>query len=140
MAVLINGTKEYDREGKQVRTCMVIARAIKDGQRYVSKNGKDIGKTTVIPYNRQDGTALFLDIVAFGDDAYPVIESEKGDKIMAAGRIEEREYNGKTYLSLVADMFENLSQKQFAAKPGAMDAQDFQPCAGGDIPDDDVPF
>lgn len=138
--MLINGVKEYDREGKQVRTCMVIARTIKDGQRYVSKNGKDIGKTTVIPYNRQDGTALFLDIVAFGDDAYPVIESEKGDKIMAAGRIEEREYNGKTYLSLVADMFENLSQKQFVAKPGTIDAQELQPCAGGDAEDDDVPF
>ena len=138
--MLINGVKEYDREGKQVRTCLVIARTIKDGQRYVSKNGKDIGKTTVVPYNRQDGTALFLDVVAFGDGAYPVIEAEKGDKIMAAGRIEEREYNGKTYLSLVADMFENLSQKQFVAKPGTMDVQEFQPCADGDIADDDVPF
>lgn len=138
--MLINGVKEYDREGKQVRTCLVIARTIKDGQRYVSKNGKDIGKTTVVPYNRQDGTALFLDVVAFGNDAYPVIESEKGDKIMAAGRIEEREYNGKTYLSLVADLFENLSQKQFVTEPGAMDAQDLQPCADGDIADDDVPF
>ena len=138
--MLINGVKEYDREGKQVRTCLVIARTIKDGQRYVSKNGKDIGKTTVVPYNRQDGTALFLDVVAFGNDAYPVIESEKGDKIMAAGRIEEREYNGKTYLSLVADLFENLSQKQFVAEPGVMDAQDLRSCADGDIADDDVPF
>lgn len=138
--MLINGVKEYDREGKQVRTCLVIARTIKDGQRYVSKNGKDIGKTTVVPYNRQDGTALFLDVVAFGNDAYPVIESEKGDKIMAAGRIEEREYNGKTYLSLVADLFENLSQKQFVAEPGVMDTQDLRPCADGDIADDDVPF
>ena len=138
--MLINGVKEYDREGKQVRTCLVIARTIKDGQRYVSKNGKDIGKTTVVPYNRQDGTALFLDVVAFGNDAYPVIESEKGDKIMAAGRIEERECNGKTYLSLVADLFENLSQKQFVAEPGVMDTQDLQPCADGDIADDDVPF
>lgn len=138
--MLINGVKEYDREGKQVRTCLVIARTIKDGQRYVSKNGNDIGKTTVVPYNRQDGTALFLDVVAFGNDAYPVIESEKGDKIMAAGRIEEREYNGKTYLSLVADLFENLSQKQFVAEPGVMDTQDLQPCTDGDIADDDVPF
>lgn len=138
--MLINGVKEYDREGKQVRTCLVIARTIKDGQRYVSKNGKDIGKTTVVPYNRQDGTAFFLDVVAFGDDAYLVIESEKGDKIMAAGRIEEREYNGKTYLSLVADLFENLSQKCLRVQTGVMEFQELQPCADGDIADDDVPF
>ena len=110
--MLINGVTEYDKQGRQVKTCLVIARATKDGQRYSTKDGKPIGKTTIIPYTRKDGSPVFLDIVAFGSTAADVSMTAKGDRIIVAGRINEREYNEKSYTDLLVDYFQNLSAKE----------------------------
>ena len=110
--MLIKGVEYYDKQGNPIKTCLVIARATKDGQRYSTKSGSPIGKTTVIPYTRKEGSPVFLDLVAFGFDAAEIAMTAKGDKLLVSGRLEERKYNEKTYVSLLVDFFENLSAKE----------------------------
>lgn len=109
--MLINGVTEYDKMGREVKTCLIIARATRDGQQFEGKSGP-VGKVTVIPYTRQDGSALFLDLTGFGGIARCVAAVSKGDRVIAAGRIQEREYNGKQYVSLLLDFFENLTAEE----------------------------
>ena len=103
--MFVNGIKEYDKQGREVKTGIVAGAAARDGEIKVFDSGKCVGSVSVIAYHRQDGTAVFLTVKAWGDSAPAVGRLEKGDRFLAAGRIETRESNGKTYTDLTADLF-----------------------------------
>lgn len=131
--MFINGLPDYDRNGKEVKTGLVIAKATCDGDIRVTGTGKEVGSISVRAYSRKDGTAAFLTIKGWGKLARQLSVMVKGDTIVAAGRIETREYNGKTYTDLVADYIfpseaAQAPQKNFPIHGGAVpvSGDDFQ--------------
>lgn len=110
--MFVNGIKEYDKQGREIKTGIVAGSASKDGEIKVFNSGKRVGSVSVIAYHRQDGTAVFLTVKVWGDNALSVGSMKKGDRFLAAGRIEIRESNGKTYTDLIADLF--LTEKKAA--------------------------
>lgn len=103
--MFVKGMTEYDKQGREVKTGIVAGAAVRDGEIKVFDSGKRVGSVLVKAYSKQDGTAVFLTVKAWGDSAPAVGRLEKGDRFLAAGRIETREYNGKTYSDLMADLF-----------------------------------
>lgn len=131
--MFVNGIKEYDKQGREIKTGIVAGSASKDGEIKIFDSGKRVGSVSVIAYHRQDGTAVFLTVKAWGDSASIIGRLEKGDRFLAAGRIETREYNGKTYTDLIADLF--LTEKNFkpfapAGNPINVSADDFEELSG----------
>ena len=101
--MFINGITDYDRSGKEVKTGFVIAKATCDGDIRITSSGKEVGSISVRAYGRKDGTAAFLTVKGWGHLARQLSVMVKGDRVIAAGRLESREYNGKTYTDLIAD-------------------------------------
>lgn len=101
--MFIKGISDYNRQGQEVRTGLFAGTAIRDGEINVTKSGKRVGSVSVRAYSRKDGTAAFLTVKAWGDFADIVASLRKGDAFLAAGRIEDRAYNEKTYTDLVCD-------------------------------------
>ena len=101
--MFVLGAKDFDRNGKESSTALFAGSAIKDSEFKTTRNGKELGEVSVKAYNRKDGTAAFLTVKGWGPLARQVASLSKGDRFLAAGRLESREYNGKTYTDLVAD-------------------------------------
>lgn len=101
--MFIKGISDYNRQGQEVHTGLFAGSAIRDGEINVTQSGKRVGSVSVRAYSRKDGTAAFLTVKAWGNFADTVSSLQKGDAFLAAGRIENREYNGKTYTDLVCD-------------------------------------
>lgn len=101
--MLINGLPTYDREGKKLKTALIAARASKDGELRTTNSGKEVGSISVPAYDREDGTTAWITVNGWGHWARLLAYAHKGDSILAIGRIESREYEGKNYYDLVAD-------------------------------------
>ena len=129
--MFINGLPDYDRNGKEVKTGLVIARATCDGDIRVTGTGKEVGSISVRAYGRKDGTAAFLTVKGWGKLGRELSKLVKGDTVVAAGRLESREYNGKTYTDLVADF---ILPAGGDAKSGSFP---LPPGAAVDVPADD---
>ena len=103
--MFIKGSTEYSKDGKETQTGLVAAAAIRDGEVRTTSNGKEIGSVSVKAMSRKDGSAVFITVKGWGRIARQIAAVNKGDPILAAGRIENREYNGKTYTDLTCDFF-----------------------------------
>jgi single-stranded DNA-binding protein len=126
--MLILGCKDYDREGKEVRTALFAGNATGDGETHTTKSGKTCGTVSVKAYTRKDGTAAWLDLKTFDPDRGAALASlRKGDSLVAAGRMESREYNGKTYTTLMVDV---LLPAGFAPKAGRAPSAPAAPAQG----------
>ena len=100
----INGVRDYDREGREIQTGLFAGKVTRDAEVRTTSSGKQYCTTSVRAFTRKDGTAAFLTLKAWGGDMIARMQTlRKGDSILAAGRLEFREYNGKTYTDLVAD-------------------------------------
>lgn len=100
----IKGITEYAKDGSPVETALVAGRATSDGERRTTGGGKAYGTVSVKAFGRKDGTAAFLTVKAWDDPFASAIASlRKGDVFLVAGRIDRREYNGKSYTDLAAD-------------------------------------
>lgn len=139
--MFINGLPDYNKNGEEVKTGLVAATAIRDGELRITNSGKEVGSVSVRAYNRKDGTAAFITVKGWGHTARQLSGLNKGDSLMAAGRIETREYNGKNYTDLVADFVLTSSHpagtaENMNALQGRMDQAGFAPISGedGDLP------
>lgn len=120
--MFVSGVTDYTREGKQQKTALVAGRATSDGERRTTSGGKTYGTVSVRAYTRQDGTAAFLTVKAWDAHSAALLASlQKGDQLLAAGRLDIREYNGKTYTDLSADFVyagdQPVSGFRLAGKP-----------------------
>lgn len=133
-----NSVKDY-RDGQAIQTGMVIGFVTKDGEMRTTNSGKEVGSCSVKAYSKEDGSAAFLTVKGWGHLAQRLANVKKGDTILAAGRLDPREYNGKTYTDLVAD-FALVDSKEATVPNGvATIAQRAQ--AFNEIEDDgDLPF
>lgn len=126
--MFINGITDYDRNGNEVKTGLVIARATCDGDIRITSSGKEVGSISVRAYGRKDGTAAFLTVKGWGHLARQLSVMVKGDRVIAAGRLESREYNGKTYTDLIADyVWSTEKESHFPIQSGGVNvsAADF---------------
>ena len=99
----IKGITDYSRDGKQKETGLFAGIVSQDGELKHTQNGKEFGSASVRAFNRKDGTAAFMTIKSFGDYSRLIANLRKGDRILCAGTVESREYNGKTYTDMLVD-------------------------------------
>ena len=99
----IKGIPDYSRDGKQKETGLFAGLVSQDGELKQTQNGKEFGSASVRAFNRKDGTAAFMSIKSFGDYSRLIANLRKGDRILCAGAVESREYNGKTYTDMLVD-------------------------------------
>ena len=99
----IKGITDYSRDGKQKETGLFAGLVSQDGELKQTQNGKEFGSASVRAFNRKDGTAAFMTIKSFGDYSRLIVNLRKGDRILCAGTVESREYNGKTYTDMLVD-------------------------------------
>lgn len=99
----IKGIPDYSRDGKQKETGLFAGLVSQDGELKQTNSGKEFGSASVRAFNRKDGTAAFMTIKSFGDDSRLIANLRKGDRILCAGVIDTREYNGKTYTDMLVD-------------------------------------
>ena len=102
----ISGVKEYDKQGREMKTCCIFGRAIRDGEIKQTSNGKHIATISVKAYSKRDGSAEFVSVKAWdGPFLNAIGNTQKGDSMMVCGTLNEREYNGKNYVDLMADFY-----------------------------------
>lgn len=102
----IKGMTEYDKNGKEIKTCCIFGKATKDGEVKEINGGKHVASVSVKAFSKQDGNAEFVTVKAWdGPFARMIGNTAKGDSMMACGRLAEREYNGKTYVDLMVDYY-----------------------------------
>ena len=99
----IKGIPDYSRDGKQKETGLFAGIVSQDGELKQTQNGKEFGSASVRAFNRKDGTAAFMTIKSCGDYSRLIANLRKGDRILCAGVVESREYNGKTYTDMLVD-------------------------------------
>jgi single-stranded DNA-binding protein len=115
----IKGLTEFDRKGNEVKTACIFGKATRDGEVRKTGTGKNIASVSVKAYGKKDGSAEFVTIKAWdGPFLKPIGNTEKGDVMMACGRLVERKYNdkacdspeesernAKTYVDMIVDYY-----------------------------------
>ena len=99
----IKGITDYSKNGESRETGLFAGLVSQDGELKRTQNGKEFGSASVRAFNRKDGTAAFMTIKSFGDYSRLIANLRKGDRILCAGTVESREYNGKTYTDMLVD-------------------------------------
>lgn len=99
----IKGITDYTKQGESRETGLFAGLVSQDGELKQTQNGKEFGSASVRAFNRKDGTAAFMTIKSFGDYSRLIANLRKGDRILCAGTVESREYNGKTYTDMLVD-------------------------------------
>ena len=99
----IKGITDYNKQGESRETGLYAGLVSQDGELKRTQNGKEFGSASVRAFNRKDGTAAFMTIKSFGYYSRLIANLRKGDRILCAGTVESREYNGKTYTDMLVD-------------------------------------
>ena len=141
----IKGIPDYSRDGKQKETGLFAGLVSQDGELKQTQNGKEFGSASVRAFNRKDGTAAFMTIKSFGDYSRLIANLRKGDRILCAGVVESREYNGKTYTDMLVDFLmasdtipaASVPAENRAALTQRMDSAGFSEMMDGDS---ELPF
>lgn len=102
----ISGLKEYDKNGKEIKTACIFGRAVREGDVKETNSGKKIASVSVKAFGKKDGSAEFVTVKSWdGPFLRPISNTAKGDYMMACGRLEEREYNGKHYVDMMVEYY-----------------------------------
>ena len=95
------GTDSFN--GQNYDVYMLVGNAVSDAEIKQSKGGKAFGKVSVAAKKNPDSTTMFVTVTGFRGLSATVGSITKGAAIMAVGKLEKREYNGKTYWDMMAD-------------------------------------
>lgn len=89
---------------KSGETVLVAGRASNDAElKTVGENNTKICEFSLMIGKQEDGKGIFANCKAWRELAEFASYIKKGDSVCVVGRLESREYNGKTYTSVVAD-------------------------------------
>ena len=75
----------------------------RDAEMKTTTTGKFVTEFSLMAGKKPDGTTRFVNCKAWNDLAQAAASLRKHDSVMVAGRLESREYNGKTYNDIVCD-------------------------------------
>ena len=130
-------------------TWMAVGNATKDAElKYVGEKQSAMTTFSLACGKRPDTTTIFANCKAWRGVAELAAGISKGDAVCCIGKIEEREYNGKTYSTLVCEW---LNAAKLTASAPASKLDDFLSRAAsagvdvhvldGEMPDDgELPF
>lgn len=82
------------------------------------KVGLAVGKRSD-PEGGEKPATVWCNVVAWHGLASILSAARKGDSVLVVGRLESRDYEGKTYTDLVAEFVSVCSVSAAAARPGA---------------------
>lgn len=100
----IKGVTDYNKQGQARETGLFAGLVSQDGELRTTQGGKQYSSVSVRAFSRKDGTAAFMTVKSFQGDLLPIISNlRKGDRILCAGVVETREYNGKSYTDMLVD-------------------------------------
>ena len=101
---------------------IVAGWAVKDAElKHVGAKNSALCEFCLNVGKRKDTTTIFANCKVWYENAHYAANISKGDMVIAAGRLESREYNGKTYTDLICDYV------NFVPKPS-------EGCNSGDVP------
>lgn len=127
----IKGTPDYNKDGEKRETGLFIGPVTQDGELRTTGNGKHYGCVSVRAFNRQDGSAAFMTLKSFSTSLAGLLaELRKGDRILAAGVVETREYSGKQYTDMLLDFLTTEPDAAFSGGAAAAPAQNFAALSG----------
>lgn len=96
-------------------TWMAVGNATKDAElKYVGEKQSAMTTFSLACGKRPDTTTIFANCKAWRGVAELAAGITKGDAVCCVGKIEEREYNGKTYSTLVCEWL-NVAKPQITA-------------------------
>lgn len=117
----IRGIKDYSKNGEERETGLFAGLVSQDGELRSTQGGKQYATASVRAFNRKDGSAAFMTLKTFQPDLSSLVSNlRKGDRILAAGSVETRAYNGKTYTDMLVDFI--IPAEQLPALSGAQTA------------------
>ena len=103
---------------------LVVGTVTKDAEtKYVGAKNSCVTTFSLIAGQNKDTTKIFVNCKAWFHLAEYASGIQKGDSVCIIGKVEEREYNGKTYKTLVADW---LSFNSKSLKTGHTTQQSFE--------------
>ena len=116
---------------------LVAGNAVRDAEyKLVGEKNSPMCLFSLAVGKREDTTIIFVNCKAWRNNADYAAGIRKGDSVMAIGKIEEREYNDKTYKTLVADWLNYIGGDVEAAQTNTDGGNTF-----AELDDDgDLPF
>ncbi len=124
-------------------SCMAAGTVTRDAEmKHVGEKNRAVTSFSIAAGKRQDTTTIYVNVKAWGRLAEYAQGIRKGDAVCAVGRIEEREYNGKTYSDLVCDWLNCPTMTSGKAAPAPAPAAQTRADGFSDLEDDDgdLPF
>jgi single-strand DNA-binding protein len=113
----------------------------RDPEMKTTKTGKLVTEFSLIAGKKPDGTTRFVNCKAWNDLAQAAASLRKHDSVMVAGRLDSREYNGKTYSDLVCDWIgQSIGGCSPATHGGAPTAQPAEPTFTELADESELPF
>ena len=137
----IKGITDYDRNGEARNTGLFSGPISQDGELRTTQGGKTYATASVRAFNRKDGTAVFMTLKTFSESLTGLVSNlRKGDRVLACGVVENREYNGKQYTDMLLDFLltsdaapvSAVQSANRSALEGRMEASGFDPIDGED--------
>ena len=126
-------------QGKIGDSIIIIGNATKDAEfKHIGEKQSPNAKWGVAIGKDKDDNGIFVNCEAWRRLAYVATEIKKGDIVMVIGKVQEREYNEKTYRTLVADWVEKIGstrEVQQAPPPQEVPQEGFSAIEdSGDLP------
>lgn len=91
-------------QGKIGNMVIATGRATKDAElKYVGSKNSALCDFGLVVGEKEDGSAVFANCKAWWALGEYASRIRKGDNVCVIGKLESREYNGKTYTDLVAE-------------------------------------
>jgi hypothetical protein len=118
---------------------LVAGNAVRDAEyKLVGEKNSPMCLFSLAVGKREDTTTIFVNCKAWRNNADYAAGIRKGDSVMAIGKIEEREYNDKTYKTLVADWLNYIGESAVTA----VVISKAESAGFAELPDDDgeLPF
>ena len=122
----------------------VAGTCTKDAElKYVGEKQTPMCTFSLAVGKRQDTTTIFANCKAWRSLAVQASQVHKGDSVFAVGKIEENEYQGKTYKNLVMDYFGIQPKVDYAGGEQVKSESEIRSALaipGEPINDGDLPF
>lgn len=119
---------------------IVCGYVAKDAELKTTQTGKSLCRWSISAGTRQKGEekeTIWVNCQAWHDAARAASQIKKGDTVLAVGKIETNEYEGKTYKNLVCE-FVSIMRGTLAENVAT--SNDFEDLSEFETLEDDVPF
>lgn len=111
---------------------IVAGTATRDAESKFTQSGKAVTKFGVY-IGKENGESKYANVVCWDNLAVYAAPIAKDCNVIVAGRITQREYNGKTYTDIVADWI-NYIMPPLPTVPDGIPPDDFVAVVDNDLP------